>query len=153
MFARNGFQDVAQKIKLSSFINSRGTAKENRHLSTAQRVRISFEELGPTFIKLGQLLATRPDIIPQDYVNEFRKLQDQIPPVPFSEIEKILNQQFPQGYEKVFKDFSETAIGSASIAQVHRATLLDGTPVVVKIQKPKVSEVIDDDIRILHILA
>ncbi len=116
-------------------------------------MRLSFEELGPTFIKLGQLLATRPDVIPQDYVNEFRRLQDSIPPVPFLQIEEILNQQFPLGYKKVFREFSETAIGSASIAQVHRAVLMDGTPVVVKIQKPHVSEIIDDDIRIMLLLA
>lgn len=153
VFARNGFQDVAQKIKLNSFISSWGTSSETSHLSTAQRVRISFEELGPTFIKLGQLLASRPDIIPQDYINEFRKLQDQIPPIAFAEIEQILDQQFPAGYQKVFKEFSQQAIGSASIAQVHRAVLMDGTPVVVKIQKPGVGEIIEDDIRILHLLA
>lgn len=116
-------------------------------------MRICFEELGPTFIKLGQLLASRPDIIPQDYVNEFRRLQDQIPPVDFAQIIEILNEQFPQGYEKVFKEFSPVAIGSASIAQVHRAILLDGTPVVVKVQKPGILNIIEDDIRILHLLA
>jgi ubiquinone biosynthesis protein len=86
-------------------------------------------------------------------VKEFRKLQDQIPPIALSEIEKILNQQFPRGYQSVFKNFSEESIGSASIAQVHRAQLMDGTAVVVKIQKPGVSEIIEDDIRILHLLA
>ncbi len=153
MFARNGFQDVAQKIKLNSFINSWTQSTETSHLSTAQRVRISFEELGPTFIKLGQLLASRPDVIPPDYVNEFRKLQDQIPPIPFVEIEKILNQQYPAGYKKIFKEFSEECIGSASIAQVHRAVLNDDTPVVVKIQKPGIAETIEDDTRILQLLA
>ncbi len=153
MFAKNGFQDVAQRIRLNSFISSWSTSSETSHLSSAQRLRISLEELGPTFIKLGQLLATRPDIIPQDYVNEFRKLQDQIPPVDWVEIEKILMEQFPLGYQKVFKSFSPVAIGSASIAQVHRAELFNGEPVVVKIQKPNVAQVIEDDIRILHILA
>ena len=153
VFARNGFQDVAQKIKLHSFINPWSAGKETSHLNTAQRLRIAFEELGPTFIKLGQLLATRPDVIPQDFVNEFRKLQDQIPPIPFSQIEEILNSEFPTGYQKVFKEFSQEAIGSASIAQVHRAVLQDGTPVVVKIQKPNVTEIIEDDIRILQLVA
>ncbi len=153
VFARNGFHDVAQKIKLNSFINSWTTSSETSHLSTAQRVRISFEELGPTFIKLGQLLATRPDVIPSDYVNEFRKLQDQIPPIDFKEIEKILDQQYPSGYKNIFKEFTEKPIGSASIAQVHQAKLLDGTSVVVKIQKPGISEIIEDDTRILHLLA
>ncbi len=153
MFAKNGFQDVAQRIKLNSFVSHWTTANETSHLSTAQRVRISFEELGPTFIKLGQLLAARPDLIPQDYINEFRKLQDQIPPVPFSEVEKILDEQYPQGYQKVFKEFSPKAIGSASIAQVHRATLNNGTQVVVKVQKPGVGLIIEDDIRILQLIA
>ncbi len=153
MFARNGFQDVAQKIRLNSFITSWTTSSETSHLSTAQRVRISFEELGPTFIKLGQVLASRPDVIPADYINEFRRLQDQIPPLPFKELEEILDQQYPSGYRKIFKDFSEKPVGSASIAQVHQAVLMDGTPVVVKIQKPGISEIIEDDIRILHLLA
>jgi ubiquinone biosynthesis protein len=153
VFARNGFQDVAQRIKLNSFISSWGPSSETSHLSTAQRVRISFEELGPTFIKLGQLLASRPDIIPADYVIEFRKLQDQIPPIPFSEIEEILDQQYPSGYKNLFREFLAQPIGSASIAQVHRARLQDGTSVVVKIQKPGISEIIEDDIRILHLLA
>ncbi len=153
MFARNGFQDVAQKIRLHSFVSSWGAPKDTSHLTTAQRVRISFEELGPTFIKLGQLLASRPDVIPVDYIAEFRKLQDQIPAIPFEEIEKILDDQFPGGYKKIFKEFSEEAIGSASIAQVHRAILMDGTAVVVKIQKPGVQEIIEDDIRIMHLVA
>lgn len=153
MFAKNGFQDVAQKIKLNSFINSWSSSTETKHLSSAQRLRLSLEELGPTFIKLGQLLATRPDIIPQDFVNEFRKLQDQIPPVDWFEIEKILNAQYPQGYQKVFAFIDPSAIGSASIAQVHRAQLVNGEHVVVKIQKPNVAELIEDDVRIMHILA
>lgn len=153
MFAKNGFHDVAQKIKLSSLVSSWSPSKETSHLSTSQRLRVCFEELGPTFIKLGQLLASRPDVIPQDYVNEFRRLQDQIPPVDFAEIVEILNEQFPQGYQKVFKEFSHTAIGSASIAQVHRAVLMDGTQVVVKVQKPGIAAIIDDDTRILHLLA
>jgi ubiquinone biosynthesis protein len=153
VFVKNGFQDVVQKIKLNSFISSWGASGETSHLSTAQRLRITFEELGPTFIKLGQLLATRPDLIPQDYVNEFRRLQDQIPPLAFSEIEEVLNEQYPQGYTNVFKSFSSQSIGSASIAQVHRAELKDGTPVVVKVQKPNVPQLIEDDVRILQILA
>ena len=153
MFAKNGFQDVAQKIRLQSFIGYGSRSEDYSHLSRAQRIRISFEELGPTFIKLGQLMATRPDVIPADYVKEFRKLQDQIPPVEFSKIEEILNEQYPQGYKKVFSEFSEKAIGSASIAQVHRAVLTDGTPVVVKVQKPGVAKDIEDDVRILHLLA
>lgn len=153
VFAKNGFRDVAQKIRLHSFISSWSSSSDTSHLTTAERIRLSFEELGPTFIKLGQLMATRPDVIPLDYVNEFRKLQDQIPPVAFEKIEEILNQQFPKGYKKIFSSFSDQCIGSASIAQVHRATLEDGTPVVVKIQKPGVSDIIEDDIRILHLLA
>lgn len=153
MFVKYGFQDIAHKIKLQSFAGYVSKGQEFSHLSSAQRMRICFEELGPTFIKLGQLMASRPDIIPQDYVKEFRKLQDQIPPVNFDKIEEILNEQFPQGYTKVFSEFSEKAIGSASIAQVHRAVLNDGTPVVVKVQKPSVARIIEDDIRILHLMA
>ncbi|MCB0378732.1 MAG: AarF/ABC1/UbiB kinase family protein, partial [Bdellovibrionales bacterium] len=148
-----GFQDVAQRVKLQAYILQKSESKEYSHLSLPQRVRMCFEELGPTFIKLGQLMATRPDVIPSDYIREFRILQDQVPPLAFSDIENVLEEQFPQGYKKVFSEFSEKAIGSASIAQVHRARLMDGTAVVVKIQKPGISRIIEDDVRILHLLA
>ncbi|MBX7230504.1 MAG: AarF/ABC1/UbiB kinase family protein [Bdellovibrionales bacterium] len=111
------------------------------------------EKLGPTFVKLGQLLATRPDLIPADYVDEFCKLHDQVPSLPFTEIEKVLVKHFGREWRNVFSSIEEQALGAASIAQVHRAKLLDGSPVVVKIQRPGIESVIREDMSILFFLA
>lgn len=120
---------------------------------TPVRLRLCFEQLGPTFVKLGQLLATRTDLVPQEYVDEFRKLQDQVPAVPFSEIRQVLVQHFGREVEDVFASIDERPIGAASIAQVYRAELKDGTPVVVKVQRPGIDATIQDDLNILHMLA
>lgn len=114
---------------------------------------MAFEELGPSFVKLGQLLATRPDLIPQDFVDEFKRLHDQVSSVPFSEIRKVLEEQFETGIDQVFKDIDHVPIAAASIAQVYRATLQDGTGVVVKVQRPGIADVIADDVNILYYLA
>ncbi len=111
-----------------------------------------FEELGPTFVKLGQLLATRPDLVPPEFVEEFKKLQDQVKPLSYSEIKNVVDHQFGNQGE-VFKEFSEQPYAAASIAQVHPAILKDGTEVVVKIQRPGIREVIDDDVSILYMIA
>jgi ubiquinone biosynthesis protein len=116
-------------------------------------LRFCLEELGPTFIKLGQLLASRPDIIPQFYVEEFKKLQDQVPAVPFEKLIPLLEEQYAQGSENVFEWIEEKPIGSASIAQVHRAQLKTGEQVVLKIQKPGISKIIKEDIEILKWVA
>ncbi len=114
---------------------------------------MAFEELGPTFVKLGQLLATRPDLIPQDFVDEFKKLHDQVSSVPFSEIKGTLEEQFETGVDQVFREVDPVPLAAASIAQVHRAFLLDGTEVVVKVQRPGIVDVIKDDVNILYYLA
>lgn len=111
------------------------------------------EELGPTFVKLGQLLATRPDLIPLEFSHEFRKLHDQVPGVPFAEIEGILAAHFGAPLEDVFEDFDRQPLAAASIAQVHRARLKNGDRVVVKVQRPNVDRTIRDDLQILRGLA
>ena len=114
---------------------------------------MAFEELGPTFVKLGQLLASRPDLIPEDFVEEFKRLHDQVATVPFSEIEKVLERQFGAGVATVFKWIDPRPLAAASIAQVHRATLLDGTEVVVKVQRPGIEETISEDVSVLYWIA
>lgn len=93
------------------------------------------EELGPTFIKLGQLLASRPDVVPQPVVEELKKLQDQVPAVPYEKILKVLENSYGDQLHEMFLEIDPTPLGSASIAQVHRATLQTGEQVVLKIQK------------------
>ncbi len=109
-----------------------------------------FEELGPTFIKLGQVLATRPDLIPNEYIEEFKKLQDQVPAVPFTSILPFLEEQYPEGVEHTFAWIEDRPVGSASIAQVHRAQLKTGEMVVLKVQKPGVAQIIQEDLEILR---
>lgn len=113
---------------------------------------MAFEELGPTFIKLGQILAGRPDIIPPEMAEEFRLLQHRVQPIAFSEISKILDRQYGD-FRQVFAAVDDRPLASASIAQVHLAQLKDGTEVVVKVQKPGVKESIAKDIDVLYFLA
>lgn len=114
---------------------------------------MSFEQLGPTFVKLGQLLATRPDLVPIEFSQEFRKLHDQVSGIPFSEIESILVSHFGAPLAEIFASFDEVPLAAASIAQVHRARLKDGSSVVVKVQRPGIERGIQDDLQILGGLA
>ncbi len=117
------------------------------------RLREAFEELGPTFIKLGQVLSGRPDLITAVYANEFKKLQDEVPPFPFEEAKRIIESELGAPLESLFLSFEEVPAAAASIAQVHHATLADGTDVVVKVQRPDIQENIEQDIQILKGLA
>ncbi len=116
-------------------------------------MRLAFEELGPAFIKLGQLLAARPDLIPTEYCEEFKKFHDQVPSLPFSDIEKTLAQHFGKPLDSVFKIFERQALGGGSIAQVHLAELTSGERVVVKIQRPGIEKILFEDLGVLYALA
>lgn len=116
-------------------------------------MRMAFEELGPSFVKLGQLLATRPDLVPTDFVDEFKKLHDRVSSVPFVAIKKVLEEQFGTEIDRVFREIDPMPLAAASIAQVHRAVLVDGTDVVVKVQRPGILDIIIDDVNILYYLA
>ena len=111
------------------------------------------EELGPTFIKFGQILSTRTDLLSQDILFELKKLQDEVPPVAFEQIQKILKAQYPQGAESIFEWIESKPVGSASIAQVHRARLRSGASVVLKIQKPGIQQTLSEDVEVLRFLA
>ncbi|MGZ3768860.1 MAG: ABC1 kinase family protein [Bdellovibrio sp.] len=116
-------------------------------------MRISFEELGPTFVKLGQLLATRPDLVPEDYVAEFEKLHDRVQPLPFETVEEVLKDEFGNSLYQKFESIDPKPLGSASIAQVHRARLSSGENVVLKVQRPGIIQTINDDLNVLYLLA
>jgi ubiquinone biosynthesis protein len=116
-------------------------------------LRKAFERLGPTFVKFGQLLSLRPDLVPKEFSEEFSKLQDQVPPFHYSEAKKIIESEFHKPLSQVFRNFEKKPLASASISQVHRAELLSGRKVAVKIQRPEIKEIIDTDLDILFFIA
>jgi ubiquinone biosynthesis protein len=117
------------------------------------RLRKAMEELGGAYVKLGQLLSLRPDLVPQEYCEEFRKLLDKMPAFKYEQAKKIIEDELGTSLNKVFKNFDKKPIGSASIAQVHQAQLLNGKKVVVKIQRPKAEQQFESDIQIMYYLA
>src|SRR3989344_6613842 len=121
--------------------------------SLPERIRAVMEELGGAYIKLGQLLSIRPDLIPSEYCEEFKHLLDDIAPISFSEVKKTVEFELKQPLHKVFAHFDKFPLGSASVAQVHKAKLLNGKNVVVKVQRPGVDKKFREDIDIIYYLA
>ncbi|MFN7162242.1 MAG: ABC1 kinase family protein [Fimbriimonadales bacterium] len=121
--------------------------------SPAQHLRAAMEELGPTFVKLGQILSTRSDLLPEPFTEELRKLQDDVPAAPWTTMRPVIEQQLGRPIEQVFAYIDPRPVGSASLSQVYAAELLDGTPVAVKVQRPNIREIVELDLEILHDLA
>lgn len=154
VFAKHGFHNVAEKVRLGKFIVERLTTTEDiEKLSAPERMRMAFEELGPSFVKLGQLLATRPDLIPEEYALEFQKLHDRVQALPFEVIESVLKEEFGNSLFQKFSHIQTDSVGSASMAQVHKARLISGDEVVIKIQRPGILKQIEDDLNVLYTLA
>jgi len=124
-------------------------SKFNKQNKLPENLRKAFEELGPTFIKIGQILSTRPDLLSSEYITELSKLQDDVPPEDIETIEKVFFDEFGTSTTECFKKFYESPLASASISQVHKAILKDGREVVVKIQRPDIAEKMQLDISIL----
>ena len=127
--------------------------KELERLSQPQRLRMAMEELGPTFIKLGQLLSTRPDVLDQEFIQEFSKLQDEVPAVTLEQIKTQIRRELGYPADELFAEFSEEPLAAASIAQVHRGKLRSGEEVVFKIRRPGISKIVETDIDVLMGLA
>ncbi len=121
--------------------------------STPERLRLVLQELGPTFIKLGQTLSTRPDLVGRKIATEFTKLQDDNPPISFESVQRVIENELGSPLNNIFESFDVEPLGSASIGQVHRALLLTGEEVAVKVRKPGVEQVIRNDIAIMEFLA
>ena len=153
VFAKYGFENFAHRAKLGRFLPGKLLSPSVQHYTTAERLRMAFEQLGPTFIKLGQLLSTRPDLVSAEVSEEFKKLQDTVSLAPFSAMEPILKEHFGGDLSETFSHFDKEPIGAASIAQVYKATLKNGDPVVLKVQRPRVSEVIEKDVQVLYTLS
>ena len=117
---------------------------------TPKKVRQAFEELGPTFVKLGQILSMRPDIIPTEYCDEFMKLRTDVAPMPYKTVIGVVEKEYGKAFGEIFSAMDETCSGSASIAQVHRARLKNGDRVVVKVQRPGIYELMERDVVLLR---
>jgi ubiquinone biosynthesis protein len=124
-----------------------------KSLPKSVRIRLAMEELGPTFIKLGQILSTRPDLIPPEWAEEFKKLQDRCTPVPFAEIRAVLEIEFAGRLEELFSHINEEPLAAASMAQVHRARLVKGDDVVIKVLRPGNRQIVEEDMVLLQSLA
>lgn len=153
-----GFADVLKLVALEHLLGIENVAVRKHETGVlskplAVRVRLALEELGPTFIKFGQILSSRRDLIDDDLYEELCKLQDHVPSFPTKQAYQIIRESLGVPVKKIFKTFAEAPCGSASIAQVYEAALHNGTKVAVKVQRPNIKEVIDQDLSILEDLA
>ncbi|MDN3577472.1 AarF/UbiB family protein [Chitinimonas viridis] len=159
VLARHGFGDLVRRLNVQRTFERAGESldlpeEEVRNEQDAPvRARRALEELGPTFIKLGQVMATRVDVFPPDWIAEFEQLQSNVPATPFAELEAELERVWGVPPREMFVELDETPIGSASIAQVHRARLPDGREVILKVRRPHIVAKIEADLRVLHHLA
>ncbi len=153
ILSKHGFDDILKKIELDGHFKFPVSKYLNRdNLTRNQRIKKTVEELGSTFIKLAQMLSTRPDLIPLELVHEFEKLQDNVSPVDIDEISPIFKKEFGKELSEIFTK-PLTLLATASIGQVYRTQLLNGDEVVVKVLKPKIDEVIESDLDILKKIA
>jgi ubiquinone biosynthesis protein len=156
VFIRHGLGDFVHRIGIAGVLERAGAilqrspANDPVTLDPAQRMRMALEELGPTFVKLGQVMATRVDLFPPRWIAEFEKLHAEVKPVPFEALVPELTRALGAPPSEIFRDIETRAHGAASIAQVHGARLTDGTPVILKVRRPGVRETIEADLRLLR---
>src|SRR5690242_15185054 len=148
VLATHLFRPVRYLVYLSPFYWFR-----SKSISRGERIRRALEDLGPIFVKFGQMLSTRRDLLPLDIADELAKLQDRVPPFPGTQARAIVETAFAKPVSELFEEFSEQPLASASIAQVHAARLKDGREVVVKVLRPGMEEAIKIDIEILYLVA
>ena len=150
---KSGLGYYLYQLKLGDHLFWHQRVEQKKPMDLPKKIRIAMDELGGTFIKLGQLLSLRPDLIPKEYCEEFSRLQDNVSSFPFNDVKKIVESELKHKIEEIFSNFEKEPIASASIGQVHRAKLLNGTRVVVKVQRPEIKEIMDADIDLLYHLA
>lgn len=151
VLAAHGWQNLVARVGLARLfgLHAHGTGAAPGPV----QVRLALEELGPTFIKLGQLLSTRSDIIPKEYIEELEKLQETAPPMPIAAVYQVIEEEFGEPVHSLFADFDPAPLGSASLGETHSAVLRDGRSVVAKVQRPGIRSVIDNDLEIVGGLA
>ncbi|MDU0458709.1 MAG: AarF/UbiB family protein [Geobacteraceae bacterium] len=158
VLSKYGFDNVLEMLGLADVAAKgrrlfRSGALDLSGFSSAERMRMALEELGPTFVKLGQILSTRPDIIPAAFLTEFEKLQDQVPGISFDELRSQIELELGASVEELFEFIDHESLAAASIAQVHRARLKSGEEVVVKVRRPGVVKLVESDISAMMALA
>ncbi len=157
VLVRHGFGDALTQLgigrRLGLPLRLLRQDRTEVEITRAQRIRLALEELGPTFIKFGQIISTRPDLLPPAVITELSRLQDRVPPEPWEPIKACVEDELGQPIEQIFATFDPTPIAAASLGQVHAATLADGHEVIVKVQRPNIERTIDVDLDILYDLA
>jgi ubiquinone biosynthesis protein len=159
VLVRCGFGDLVRRLGLGHALEKAGKAlhwkyaEETAALQPHQRARHALEKLGPTFVKLGQVLATRVDLFPPEWIAEFELLQDAAPPLEYGQLRAQLEEDLGGAPEEIFAEFDTEPLAAASIAQVHRARLRDGARVIVKIRRPGIKKVVEADLRLMQRLA
>jgi ubiquinone biosynthesis protein len=153
---RYGYQDVVSALHLETIVRPIERVALRGDVPPAdrpRRLRLVCEDLGPTFVKLGQLLSTRPDLLPEAYTQELASLRDDVRPFPFDQAESILRQEYGRPLPEIFATIDPAPVASASISQVHRAVLLDGRVVALKIRRPDIAKIVQADLDIIKNLA
>src|SRR6266508_1936941 len=156
---RHGLGDIVRRAGVSTLLERTGQvlqwgqASEVAHLEPQQRARLALEQLGPTFVKLGQILSTREDLLPPAWTDELNRLYSRVAPVPFDDLLPQIEQALGRSPFEVFANLEREPYAAASIAQIHRASLPSGTPVILKIRRPGIVAKVDADLRILEHLA
>ena len=159
VFARHGFGDLSDKLRLDKYLDMGGKYLRRppraavAHPTRPERFRMALEELGPAFIKLGQMIGNRPDLLAPEWADALEKLQDSVPPFPTAEARQVVEEQFGQPIARLFASFGESPIASASMAQVYRAEMPEGGEVAVKVQRPGIEEIVKVDLEIMFHLA
>ncbi len=155
IFIKYGFEDLLEILNIDQYLElglkilTRKSPQKVDSFSRSERVRMAIEELGPTFIKLGQVLSTRQDLVPEDLIKELVKLQDEVPPFEYSQVVETIENELGSHPDELFLFFEDVPIASASIGQVHKAQLLDGREVAIKVQRPAIKELMETDIEIM----
>ena len=154
-----GFGDLVDTLKIEQYLEiglqmiSRKRREHMEKLTRSERVRMVLEELGPTFVKLGQIVSTRPDLVPAEFIQELSRLQENVPPFPYAEVKKIIESELGKPLDNIFQHLDETPLAAASIGQVHRARLMNGEETVIKVQRPGIHKTIEVDLEIMFHLA
>jgi len=156
VLAEEGMGYLVDRLELRHHLPWKHRITQTRFHKVAtkpERVRHVVERLGASYIKLGQLLSVRPDLVPNEFAEEFTKLQDEVPPMQFATVKQVVEEELKKPLNSIFRSFDKKPLGSASVAQVHRAILKSGEHVVVKVQRPSIAQRFAEDIEVMRFLA